>query len=968
MPIAKLRLLLILLLSTSQLYAQFSGQRQFTTKDGLPSNEVYHTIKVSNGYVYHFTEFGIVKNTGHGMQPVALNIHDSMRTAYATCVTEQGQIYFVNSKHVFYELRNDSAFQVADLRKNEPANERGIDINRLELTAQQFIAHSGYRTYLINRSNYKVEQYKSLTSNDDLIIRLVPNPFHILITPSININRVAYKGHFLLELAQGDAFKQIKIYSKSMLMRHNYLKYREGYLMSNYNDLIILSDAGIQKQVSLPYRIIEIHEFKGFYLVCTLSGLYVLTNDLQVINVFLPNLLITGLCIDKDDIWINTGDEGVYLWENASSLDLYLPNVLQNEVVTGISMIGHKLYFGMGNGNILYQKSEGFETMNASTYKAPYFATLQFKNRNYHFLREHLISTDTSNSSNSMQHKSVNNYKYFQQIGDEIFGAEYFYVHNTSKMLSDKGIGWLSGFNVSCLGAFQNQLLVGTRKGLIQASLSDTGKRVYPNLFSGKYITALASDQKNLWVGTQSNELYKVYDFERRYFKTIHTPDFRLLKHLILFENKIIVATNIGTYIADTIIVKNQLKWHKIASGEPNTIKVNGDRLYLAYSDGLKVFNLSSPKVPPLSPIYLSRIFADSLDLTDNVDAIPHHFNQLKIEFDYLDYLNDTRQFFYRLSGEVKTSGKITGHVLNLNNLSPGEYTLQIIALKDDVKHSLPLVFTFKIIPAFWQTWWFKFLFAVICFNLLFFTIWYYFKRRKRQEVQTIQLNRKIAEYQIVALKAQINPHFISNALASIQALVNNQDIDSANLYISRFSFLIRMVLFYSDKRSVRLKDEIDLLKIYIDLEQLRFQERFHFNIKIDQLIDTDELYIPNLIMQPIVENAIWHGLLQLKEKRHGLLELEILETEVALILGIRDNGVGRHYQSQTQDIPSSKHISKGTQLVQERILTLNQLLETKVKASFEITDLFNENNEPTGTLVRITLPFEILTALKQNG
>jgi len=220
---------------------------------------------------------------------------------------------------------------------------------------------------------------------------------------------------------------------------------------------------------------------------------------------------------------------------------------------------------------------------------------------------------------------------------------------------------------------------------------------------------------------------------------------------------------------------------------------------------------------------------------------------------------------------------------------------------------------------------------------------------------------KELAEHRLTALKSQINPHFISNSLTAIQHLVINNEIDRANQYIAQFSLLIRYALEYSDKVLTSLANEMMVIEIVVALEQLRFSDSFIFETRIAPDIDTRKLFVPPLITQPIIENAIWHGLLPLKGLRKPRLTLSIQRNSQHVVISIIDNGVGRFSKKHTQ----AGRESRGTRLISSWIENLNKLFPAH-SVAIHTLDLYHENNS-TGTQVDIVLNIEALNNLQDD-
>lgn len=220
-------------------------------------------------------------------------------------------------------------------------------------------------------------------------------------------------------------------------------------------------------------------------------------------------------------------------------------------------------------------------------------------------------------------------------------------------------------------------------------------------------------------------------------------------------------------------------------------------------------------------------------------------------------------------------------------------------------------------------------------------------KRSLKKQKEQFELVNRITELELKVVKAQINPHFISNCLAAIQELIYD-DVDKAGQYIAKFSYFLRQVLNYSDKNYITLSEELEIVKLNVELEKLRFKDQFSFEFEISEQVDTDQL-IPALISQPFIENAIWHGLLPLHQQRPARLRLRVIQKTDAICIEIEDNGVGRTSSGE----PGAN--SKGTKLVLDKIETLNRLSK-ELNHQVEIIDLKDEAGRPAGTKVVILI------------
>ena len=215
------------------------------------------------------------------------------------------------------------------------------------------------------------------------------------------------------------------------------------------------------------------------------------------------------------------------------------------------------------------------------------------------------------------------------------------------------------------------------------------------------------------------------------------------------------------------------------------------------------------------------------------------------------------------------------------------------------------------------------------------------------------EMNHKIAEITQANLRQQMNPHFIFNTLNSIQYYMYQHDKLATNNYLTKFSSLVRKVLENSQHTAIPLRDELEALTLYLELEMIRFKDKFDFEINVDEEIDPILYKVPTMLIQPYVENSISHGLMPCEGK--GLVKIGLKLENQYISCTIEDNGIGRHAAHELKKKKEGNHNSLGTQIVTSRLDLVNALYGTDLKTIY--TDLKNINGEPEGTRVEIQIP-----------
>jgi len=330
--------------------------------------------------------------------------------------------------------------------------------------------------------------------------------------------------------------------------------------------------------------------------------------------------------------------------------------------------------------------------------------------------------------------------------------------------------------------------------------------------------------------------------------------------------------------------------------------------------------------------------------------------NSFTFSFAALDYANqEDMRYYYRLEG-LDTNWRNSGdqRSVSFQNLSAGNYLFRVKAMNSKgVWSKADAIYGFRIVPPFWKTWWFISLLIVTISALLFYLInrrIRYIKTReaksREKELEVMRLNKEFATSQLTALRMQMNPHFIFNALNSVQHFILQGNVVEANKYLAKFSKLQREILHSSDQQFITLEKEIEILTWYLELEQYRFGESFTWQINKSEEIEPEELKIPPMVLQPFVENAIWHGLMPRQTDRALTIYYDLYSEDI-LQVTLRDNGIGRAASSQLKQneaLHKKKHESKGMSMVHQRLQLLQEQYGKPFNATVsDITDLHGQ-------------------------
>jgi len=385
-------------------------------------------------------------------------------------------------------------------------------------------------------------------------------------------------------------------------------------------------------------------------------------------------------------------------------------------------------------------------------------------------------------------------------------------------------------------------------------------------------------------------------------------------------------------------------------------VSVNGPGIILFHPDTL--WNLYTPRAVPLV-IREIRIAGQTLPPDTDLNGIKSlrlkpDQNFLDVQFQALAYPTDFKMTYsYTVDG--LHPGWISigeNKIITLPTLSPGDYVLKIKAGEPSSPAPEKELSIHVAAPLIGQAW-FRVL-SVLCVAGLLAGLFFWRTRRIRlEEAGKALVSRQMAELEMKALRAQMNPHFMFNSLNSIKNYIFRAEPKTAAQYLSNFAHLIRLTLDHSREKRITLKQELDALLLYIELEQMRFENRFELVFDVPETLDLHRLYIPPLLLQPFVENAIWHGIMHKQGKGH--LRVGLSKCNGVITCVIEDDGVGRTRAGEIKKLNHSKYQSMGISIMEDRIEIINKLEMLQIR--IEILDKLDDLGNPAGTRVNIRIP-----------
>jgi ligand-binding sensor domain-containing protein len=392
-------------------------------------------------------------------------------------------------------------------------------------------------------------------------------------------------------------------------------------------------------------------------------------------------------------------------------------------------------------------------------------------------------------------------------------------------------------------------------------------------------------------------------------------------------------------------------------------LQIFKDTVYLATSNGILFFPMdinTKNMVTPFASISSIQVDGKQYEIGKELN-LPFSSNNIIITLQGIALKSGGNFLYqYRLMGTDTSWVSINSseNLVRFTALPPGKYTFQSRVLNEDgvISSQTPSI-QFIIAQQWWKKWWFL---LILILAMLGVAVYFFLvrigrlKKLNQEEMDKVRVLEEMRHSQLSALKAQMNPHFMFNALNSIQEIILMNDKKQANMYLGKFADLMRITLDQSNKNAISLEDELKALQLYLELEALRFETHFQYHIQIDEQIFTQDILIPAMLIQPYVENAIKHGLLHKQGNKELVINFSLQNLQTLLCM-IMDNGIGRKRSAEINQMREKKHTSFATGATMKRLELLNYNKKQNITVEFE--DLSDEKGNDSGTKVLLYIP-----------
>ncbi|WP_432709874.1 ligand-binding sensor domain-containing protein [Pedobacter sp.] len=968
-----LLLLTVLLAGITVCVAQSTFIQHYTTKDGLPSNNCYSILQDSHQFIWVATDAGVSRFDGQRFEN--FTIDDGMPDNQVLQIKEdnKGRIwflafngemsYFHNGK--IYNSTNDQALGLLKFDAviisifHDKQNRLWFGTNK-----NQLFMFDGKRLFKFSSTDYKNQFTFSYASEDasgkiwiysqnnvrlynngkfSLVNSNTPAPpsYHKMIAAPHN-NTMWYLDKKGLNYKSGKLQKLVKpIDPKLTNLELGYFHVdRKDLWLSSQDGVFHIDSSGRTIQYLRGVPTVQVIKDRQQNMWFTGSdGVYMLPrmeNRMFTINKShgLSSNVVKSVLKDREqNIWL--GLEGGYLNKLDAGKKISEYRVQHNRPFhTGIKKLtlkadGKSIYFASDEG--LGVISNIHSDQHTNTYLQEQQHSV-FVVKDFSLKEDHSLAVALSSGVLVLNGQDKNLHFSLSGLRE---GKDFFKDRAYSTFYDKEGKLWFS--NTRGLHEFSNgKLTPFLKNSVITKRINDIKQ-----LPDGTLV--LATDGYGLILTDGKKILHHITQLDGL-ASNICGEQFISGEDIWVITNK---GINRICMEGNKPLVESFQYTNALLRNDVNDLYIDKGTSYFATNSGLVYFynkthnQLIKPPEALVTGIVVDGTKRNIADVDIKVNPLN---NKITLYFTAIDFQNQDMWFRYRLKPENKWTETRIKRV-DAAALEPGNYNFEVQAKTINSDWGEPAFLKFELEAKFWETTWFKLVIFALGGLCLYGIAVVVTKKQKNKEQQKLLLKNKILMLEQRALQAMMNPHFVFNVMNSIQHYINTKDTSSANKVLTGFAKLIRKNLEICTKSYISLQEELEYLELYLSLEKKRFGDKLHYEISISPDIDKEETFIPSMLLQPYIENAIWHGIMPLEEG--GELKITISMDEHAdLMIEVCDNGVGIDNSLKHKKFT---HNSKGMNLTQERINLLNQIATNPIQIQVK-------QNGISGTSVKILI------------
>ncbi len=954
----------------------------YTSDNGLPSSEVYHAYQDSLGYIWFATSNGVSRFDGSTFENFDLDdglVDNTIEEIYPDF---KGRLWFISSsgKLAYYEKGTITPYPYNEKIQKLISTTRG-PIKKcfyIDKSENIYLSFKKFGCLKISREGI-IQKLSGFYDEGVIVIDRFINGNALIVCsnkPKENVLHYSdgenkYLWNYKNEVGQEMVYN---FHTFASFLPDNSL------ILSSWKFIFQLRKGEVKGKVNLGSEAIwvSIDKRNNLWVAPSKGGVICFPNtniNQKPSSHLLKGVQVTSMLTDRENgVWFTTLNNGVYYTCNINAQTYSKENDFSNFGLSSIYAKNDKIYVGFDNGQLGVIENSIIDFLEPAK-DIKFASTIRdiIDNNNYDGIWV-LSSTAIHNlTKNKFTHynRSLNNYLgiHPRQILSSVKGDYIIASAQGIKRFDGKKITYDSftykEFSALIYSVFEKpngEILLGCANGLWNyngKTFSYLGEN--EPLLSKQISSISGSNDGRIFFGTKGlglivlntdGTLTQLSEKDGIASNTINQVYFDG-ENIWLATSK--GATRISMNANGTCSFLNVNKSKGLPTNDVQRIFRNNNDILIGTRKGLTIFsanNLVQNAIVPLC--HIARIRVDNLDIpiVDSLLILNYSQRLIEINFKGLTFLSGNKQKYkYRLLGLDTTWVYTSNSNALFSNLPSRNYTFEVQCQNNDGLWSEPSKLNIYIKKAYWQT---NFFIAISAFffSLLIFLIY-------RLRISSIKRRNELINlsnlYKQQSLRQQMNPHFIFNTLNSIQLYILQNDPLNSQKYLTKFARLIRMTLDNSQEQYITVKEELDALKLYLELESLRLDDKLEFEVEVDSP-EINSLKIPTLLIQPFVENSIWHGIM-LKDDKRGKIKVTVEKSNGVILCKVEDNGIGRKKAIEIKEKYVKDHKSLGFKITSQRVEILNLIYRDKF--SIDYIDLEDEHKKPTGTLVVIKIPID---------
>lgn len=1000
---------LLLLLLQQTAFPQIPAYRHYDVNNGLPTNEVYEMKQDRQGFLWVGCDAGLVRYDGYAFK---LFSNKKNRGPAISCLREdqQGRIWCTNFSGQVFFTQNDSLHLFEPWEKNY--NKSFADVT---IDDNNFLYITNYANSIFKYDLAGNKESVAVPGQLTKVFAFTTVDGSVLFTllDSGSIRKITSSGVKIIPKLDEQGFP-VSYKTINNFVYYNSYKRKQTLGFQRYNTInpqpvlyYYQSDALHMHPVTAQLQQLNVYptscfdDDEGNLFIGSANEL--LWFKKKEHNWILYSRLLQGngisyITADREgNTWISTLKNGIFKIPNKQVW--YLPQALFN---TRSAAVNH---LSTNNNNLLFAAATSGEIFGFDIYKNSSFPVRMTETRDvqaleYNSFTNELFISKTGTVTYSLTNKgftdwtkAASNSKDFIFRNDGVFfitGSGVTALFRKANKVARERLlneftpvilpgamadyGHLDRVDISgqrskgiWLQEKENTLWVGFVDGL---SYFENGQPVKLNdPVTGQPVIATGFDESaggTLYIATVEQGIYAVSNKKIvAHYTTKDGLNAQRIKRLKLSRKYLwfISGSAVQAMDVQTKRIKTVNAADGLLSPELFDIEILHDTVYVATANGIQFFPEhieTQNNIAPVTMITGMKAGDDTLSFRDKI-YLGYNTKNISIQLQGIALKSDGNFVYqYRLLPADTTWVTVFAAQNNIRfaSLAPGRYTFQCRVVNEDgVVSEQTSELKFVIRKPWWQQWWFLLMAVLVIATGLYFLFKYRVKanqRRLTEQLERSKVQEELRLSQLSSLKAQMNPHFMFNALNSIQEFILLNDKRQANMYMGKFADMMRLTLDMSNKERITLEEELRSLELYLQLEALRFEEHFHYTLQSDEQIDTAHIYMPAMLIQPYVENAVKHGLLH----KTGEKQLDVLfsmKNEQTLCCTVTDNGIGRKRSGEINTMRQKKYTSFASGATQKRLELLNY--QKKEQFSVQYEDLADASGKAVGTRVTIYIP-----------